>query len=318
MFEHILVPLDGSSLAETALPHVMAVARAFGSRITLLRVLDPLGEVTRPRSVDPFDWQIRKAEADVYLKKIAADIQDSGLAVETEVMEGKAAEAIVDYSREKNASLIVMSSHGQSGISGWNVSSVVQKIILRSRTSMMIVRAYLPTPGSMLELSYKSIILPLDGSQRAEIVLPAAVALARYHEASLHAVHVVKQPEMARRTPPTQEDVDLANQVVERNRVEAARYLEEIPARMDMRVETDLIVSENVPASLHSYVEQVGADLLILSAHGYSGETRWPYGSTVISFIAYGATPLIIIQDVPPERIEPSTAEMAVREQGGR
>jgi nucleotide-binding universal stress UspA family protein len=73
-----------------------------------------------------------------------------------------------------------------------------------------------------------------------------------------------------------------------------------------------------VVSSLHTQVEQEQADLLILSAHGYGGETRWPYGSVVISFIAYGTTPLLVLQDLPQERIEPSPAEIAAKERGGR
>ena len=79
--------------------------------------------------------------------------------------------------------LIILSSHGQSGLSEWNVSSVVQKIVLRARTSIMIVRAYQRIPPETAGLRYRRILVPLDGSQRAECVLPVAVTLARSHEA---------------------------------------------------------------------------------------------------------------------------------------
>jgi nucleotide-binding universal stress UspA family protein len=318
MFEHILVPLDGSPLAECVLPHVVAIARANDSQVTLMRVLDPVGAVTRPQSVDPFDWQIRKAEAETYLKDRASGLEGAGLQPQFEVLEGKAAETTIEYAHAHNVELIIMSSHGQSGISGWNVSSVVQKIILRAQTSIMIVRAYKPSVEGIGELHYRRILVPLDGSQRAEIVLPAAITLGRYYGGEVLLAHVVKKPDMPRRTPPSQDDVELANQVIERNRIEVARYLDELSSRQDVKIGPRLVVGENVTTALHEIVDQSKVDLVLLSAHGYSGETKWPYGSTVISFIAYGTTPLLVVQDLPSGRIEPTEAEMVAREQGRR
>jgi hypothetical protein len=73
-----------------------------------------------------------------------------------------------------------------------------------------------------------------------------------------------------------------------------------------------------VSGSIYDLVDQVEADLVMMSAHGYTGKSRWPYGGLVISFIAYGNTPLFILQDLPRERIEPTEAELAAREVGGR
>lgn len=316
MFENILVPLDGSSLAECVLPHVVAVAHASESQVTLLRVLDPVSANTR-RLVDPLDWQIRKAEAETYLQDLTGRLSEQKLRVRQDVVEGKAAESVLEYAHSREIDLIMLSSHGQSGISGWNVSSVVQKIIARARTSLTIVRAYKTTPEPLGELKYGRILIPLDGSQRAEIVLGPAVALARFHNAEILIGHVVRQPEMPRRTPLTAEEQALANDLTERNRVEAVRYLDDIKSRLDLRVETRLLVSSKVTKALHDLVEREAVDLVMMSAHGYSGESQWAYGSVVISFIAYGTTPLLIVQDVPADRIEPTRAELAAQEQGG-
>jgi nucleotide-binding universal stress UspA family protein len=294
------------------------MALAFAGEVTLLRVLDPIGTATRPRAVDPLDWQIRKVEVDAYLKGLASWFQEMELRVKTEVREGKAAESVIEFARQTDASLIILSSHGQSGISGWNVSSVVQKIILRAQTSVMIMRAYQPAAQEVQQIHYRRILLPLDGSQRAECVLPAAQALAQHQDADILIAHVVEQPEMPRRTPLTPEDIELAQGVVERNRVEAARYLDEIKSRLDRKVETRLVVHDSTSAALHELVAQEKADLVMMSAHGYTGGTKWPYGSLVISFIAYGTIPLLILQDLPRDRMEPSQAEMAAQEHGGR
>jgi nucleotide-binding universal stress UspA family protein len=318
MYNRILVPLDGSSLAESVLPHVVAVAISSETKVTLLRVLDPIGAATRPLSVDPVEWQIRKAEADDYLRNLANKIQEAGIQATAETMEGKAAESVIDYAHESNAELIMMSSHGQSGISGWNVSSVVQKIILRVKTSFFITRAYKPVHEDMESLHYKRILVPLDGSQRAEFVLPGITALAKAHNSHVIIGHVVKQPEMPRRTPIAHDDMELINKINERNRAEASKYLNELKTRLDLDIESRLMVSDSVASTLHTLVDQTDADLVVLSAHGYTGETRWPYGSVVISFIAYGTTPLLVLQDVPADQIAPTPAELASKERGGR
>jgi nucleotide-binding universal stress UspA family protein len=319
MFDHILVPLDGSSLAECVLPHVVALAQAFGSRVTLLRVLERTQAAGRTLSLDPLGWHIRKAEVEAYLGGVAARLQEVGLRTERVLLEGQAAERIVEFVHSADVDLIVLSSHGQSGLSGWNVSSIVQKIILRAYIPVMIVRAYQPVTGDLASLRYRRLLVPLDCSWRAECVLSLAATLARFHKSELLAAHVVPRPQVPRRAPLSQEDVELANRITERNRVEAAGYLEQCKSQFpgDVNVRTRLLVSDNVAASLHELVEQEDADIVILCAHGYSGETKWPYGSMVVNFISYGTTPLLIVQDLLPDEVERTKAEMSARQHKG-
>ena len=77
MFNRILVPLDGSTLAERAIPHAEQFARIFGASIILLQVLEPTSYHENPKAVDPLSWQIRKAEADVYMQGIAARTREN-------------------------------------------------------------------------------------------------------------------------------------------------------------------------------------------------------------------------------------------------
>lgn len=145
MFDHILVPLDESRLAEYALPHAVTLARAFGARITLLRVVERESSGDLGRAIiDPLRWQMRKAEARAYLGELAARFAEAGLQVDTILLEGPAAERIVEFTRDHAVGLIILSTHGQSGLSGWNVSSVVQKVILRAHVPVMIVRTCVP------------------------------------------------------------------------------------------------------------------------------------------------------------------------------
>jgi nucleotide-binding universal stress UspA family protein len=317
MFKRILLPLDSSKLAECVLPHLVAIAQICEPEVQLLRVLEPFGVTARMRMIDPVDWEIRKAEAESYLSGIAERLKNAGLRVSANLYDGSPAEQIIEVAHSWNADLILMSSHGQSGLSPWNVSSVVQQVILRVHRSLMIIRAYQPVTADLTGLRYRKIFLPLDGSQRAEMPLTLAESLARAHSSEILAAHVVRQPELPRRTSASQEDLLLVNQLTQRNRAEALKYLEDLKSRIEMAIQTKLEVSSSISRSLHQIADENNVDLTILSAHGYSGDTRWPFGSVGLGFIVYGSTPLLILQDLPTNRIEPTRAEIAARETGG-
>jgi nucleotide-binding universal stress UspA family protein len=317
MFKRILLPLDSSKLAECVLPHLVAIAQICEPEVQLLRVLEPFGVTARMRMIDPVDWEIRKAEAESYLSGIAERLKNAGLRVSANLYDGSPAEQIIEVAHSWNADLILMSSHGQSGLSPWNVSSVVQQVILRVHRSLMIIRAYQPVTADLTGLRYRKIFLPLDGSQRAEMPLTLAESLARAHSSEILAAHVVRQPELPRRTSASQEDLLLANQLTQRNRAEALKYLEDLKSRIELTIQTKLEVSSSISRSLHQIADENNVDLTILSAHGYSGDTRWPFGSVGLGFIVYGSTPLLILQDLPTNRIELTQAEIAARETGG-
>jgi nucleotide-binding universal stress UspA family protein len=317
MLDHILVPLDGSYLAECVLPHTVALAQAFDARVTLLQVLARTQAADRTQAIDPLDWHIRKAEAGSYLDEVVARLQKAKLRAEKAIVEGQVAERIMEFARNQEASLIILSSHGRSGLSGWNVSSVVQKIVLRACMPTMIVRAYQSVTNDLKGLRYRRMLVPLDCSQRAECVLPLATTLARFHKSQLLLTHVVRRPEMVRRALPTQEEIELVNRLTEHNRLEANRYLKQLQSRLPSDVHLCLPVDDNAAATLHEMVEQENVDLVVLSAHGHSGGTKWPYGSVTLNFIAYGTTPLLIVQDLSQDELESTQAEMATRERKG-
>ena len=321
MFDIILVPLDGSQLAECVLPHIMAIAHAFDSEITLLRMLERNQASASAQLFDLLNWQINKTKAEGYLEKIKAQFQESGLRVRTTVLEGLVAEGITEYAQNQGAKLIVLSSHGHSGLTQWGISSIAQKIILSAPTSVLIVRAHQFPSGELKEsLLYQHILLPLDGSQRAENVLPIITQLAHIQKSEIRLAQVVQIPEMARQFPPAPEDIDLSNRVVSRNREEAEHYLEQVKSRSyldGIAVQTHLVTSDNAAAALHQLEEQEHIDMVTLSAHGYSGNLQWPYGSMVNNFIMYGKVPLLIVQDLPAKQ-EPMSVELLSRERAER
>lgn len=319
MFDHILVPLDGSPLAEGALAHSVALAQAFAARLTLLRVLQRTPEAEPLHFVNALDWRVARAEAQTYLDGLASRLQGAGLSVSTAVAEGEAAERIIEFAQGHGVDLIVISNHGESGLSGWNISSVAQKVVRRAYMSTLIVRAYQATSPDPAGLRYRRLLVPLDGSPRAEYALPLAASLARAQGAELLLAHVVARPALPGRTPPAPEDEALLERLVERSRLEGGRYLQEMGSWLSSEgtsVREALLVGDSVAAALHGLVEDEGVDLVLMTAHGHSGDGRWPYGSVAVSLIARGTTPLLLVQDVPFERVQPTPAEMATKAQG--
>jgi len=123
-------------------------------------------------------------------------------------------------------------------------------------------------------------------------------------------------PSAAARAPPSREDQELADTLTERNRLEAGRYLEDLRSRLSLPTEIRLLVEDHVAVAMQQLAMDEKIDLVLLSAHGYSGGTRWPYGSLTTSFITYGNKPLLIVQDLPRQAIEPTAAELAAKEYG--
>jgi nucleotide-binding universal stress UspA family protein len=319
MAQKILAPLDGSLLAHSVLPHIVAFTRVNGTEVTLIRVLE--SNHANAAQIDPVDWHLRKVEAQAYLDELRNQLQAFNLEVQSEVLEGPAAERVIEYAQKHEYDLITLSSHGQSGLSGWPVGSVAQKIIQRSHKSVMLVPAYhnhaLDSQESALNrIHYQRILVPLDGSQRAEYVLTKAAALARYHEADLLLVHVVTPPNLLQRLPFTEEDHELIQRVVERNRREAERYFDQLKSRLSPDPQFHILEGEHVATALHNLIEQAGVDLLIMSAHGHVREHKWPYGPLATHLMTYSAIPLLIFQDLPAHEIEPTQAERLLQATG--
>jgi nucleotide-binding universal stress UspA family protein len=320
MFKNILVPLDGSPLAECVLSHVVAMAQPLQAKVTLLNVCEPRSGDEALQPVNALKWSFRTAEADTYLDEVTSRLREAGLDVKRERLGGKAAEQILAFAHQHAIDLILLSSHGRSGLTGWNVSSVVQKIITRARVSVMIVRAYHPVSGDLAHLTYPRLLCPLDCSQRAEHALPVASMLARSHGAQLILAHIVAKPEMPRRRPLTDEELEVMDKVIELNRAEASHCLKDLQSSLlaeQVDVESHLLVSDKPARSLHNLVREEKVDIVVMSAHGYSGSTSWPYGSLTLNFIAYGTTPLLIAQDLSPDQIEPTEAEIIAKESRG-
>ncbi len=321
MISHILVPLDGSSLAECVLPHVFAIALPNNTKITLLHVLErPRAKGDQEESIDPLEWHLKKREAVIYLEKIAQRFEEANYKVTNVILEGLPADTVIDYAKNNDVTLIILSTHGRGGLSGWNISSVVQKIIQRSCKSIFLVRAYKDVSTEPAPIHYKRIFVGLDCSVRAEYILPTAINLAQTHKGKLILGLVLPKPDILNRFPPSEEDQQLVAKIVERNHRVASQYFEGLQKQLTIQgVESQiqLVVSDNVTTALHDMVDQVEADLVMMVAHGHTGEGRWPYGGVSTSFIHNGTTSLMIMQDMLADEIKQTLAENVASESKG-
>ncbi|GAP13583.1 universal stress protein UspA [Longilinea arvoryzae] len=362
MFNRILVPLDGSTLAERAIPHAEQFARIFGSSIILLQVLDPVSYHENPSSVDPLSWQIRKTESDMYLQGIAARVREdlheeplgtkgtqdqAGVGTKTKVeysiREGKTAENIVNFAHSENIDLLIICTHGAGGLSRWNISSVTQKVINLIYLPVLIVRAY-HQPATLVDrVHYRRILLPIDSSRRAECSLSAGIALARGEMAlrlasepnnrtnrrtapvvspaptKLILTAVIKPPELPIPEPYPIEIEQLSQQLMDISREAVSNYLIEMKERLPVECETRVLENISVSAAIQELASQEeDIDLVVLCAHGYTGQFAWPYGSIARNYIEHGTKPVLVIQDVPRSQVQLTAAELAAQKSGGR
>jgi nucleotide-binding universal stress UspA family protein len=342
MFNRILVPLDGSPLAERAIPHAELFARIFGANIILLQVLEPTSYHENPKAVDPLNWQIRKAEADMYMQGIALRIRKNlgekaihngekkKSRVEYSIREGKTAENIVDFAHTENIDLLVISSHGSGGLSRWNISSVTQKVINLIYLPVLIVRAYNQSNTTEGINRYRRILLPIDSSRRAECSLSAGVELARNEipagvapgstvvKTKLVLTTVLRPPELPIPEPLPVEISQLSDKLLEVSHQAIEKYLGEMKERLPVDCDTCVVESPCVTSAIQELADQEDIDLVILCAHGYSGQVNWSYGTVARNYIEHGTKPVLVIQDVPRSQVRRTVAEIAAEKSGRR
>jgi len=152
MYKKIMVPLDGSKLAECVLPHVDAFLTSFQvETITFVRVIEPaptrLSSTTVPEDYGKIQENAKKIEAErktaaaAYLNEVASRVKADGIKCREEVIVGKAAESLIDYVNTNEIDLILIATHGRSGISRWVRGSIADRVLRSSRVPVLMVRA---------------------------------------------------------------------------------------------------------------------------------------------------------------------------------
>jgi nucleotide-binding universal stress UspA family protein len=141
MYKRVLIPLDGSSLAEQALPHAIAQARHFQAELILLKVVEPFAHA-RGMSLSDLE-QIRQQAhtwAREYLESLAADIQEQGVLVQKATIDGRPHTGIAEFAESNRVDLIVISTRGQSGLSRWLMGSVADRVVRGATVPVLMVR----------------------------------------------------------------------------------------------------------------------------------------------------------------------------------
>ncbi len=150
MYQKILVPLDGSELAECVLPHVEAITKGYGAiNVIFMRVVEPFlrGEYSfSEEELKRFELENREF-AKEYLDQLVSRINSDGMNVQTVAITGKAVESITDYATKNEVDLIIIATHGRSGISRWAQGSVADRLLRSSCVPVLMVRAPGCVPG---------------------------------------------------------------------------------------------------------------------------------------------------------------------------
>ncbi len=298
MLNHLLVVLETDKEDNDVLAHAMGVARASGARITLLRLLDQ--STHKSHFVDPLDWHLRKLEAELTLKKLGQKLRKTRVAVHTEVLENTRTRDLLHYAQAQAVDLIILVKQTE------RISELIHNLIKRTTIPVLILLA--AGRHAQLPLSYRKLLVPLDGSQRAEYALSLAAQLAQIYNAQIVVAHVLHKPDMPRSTTPSIADQALSNEIVENNRNEATPYLKRIAARLPGMVEIRLLISDNVAVTLANLAEQEEIDLIVLGAHGYSGSPQQPYGNIANSIMTYSRKPVLVVQDLPEAQVAQTAA----------
>lgn len=146
MYKKILLPLDGSELAEAAIPHAKSIALAFQAEITLISIVEPITMYTQPGMIGPvmdvpIDIEDEITAAGKYLQEIKSKLDAENIKTETVTLAGYPAVQICDYADDNEIDMIVMSTHGRSGIQRWVYGSVADRVLRAANTPILLIRA---------------------------------------------------------------------------------------------------------------------------------------------------------------------------------
>lgn len=311
MFQRILIPLDGSILAEHALSVGARIARFSGASLTLLRVVNSLDDMTylsRGSAIMNMADVIARehAEAEAYLKKIASRSDLAGIEIITHVVDGNPAQSILYEARTYTADLIIMCSHGDTGLKRWMLGSVSLHVARHCAIPVFVLR-----PGADGAVVFPQttgqvrFMVPLDGSTLAEEIIAPAIALTTALSApqpgALHLASVV--PFF------TAETADELDQVVKAAQEYLVSFEQQLLQREDA---TNLTITSSVTvladvahalvelAETGKGMEQIkdftGCGVIAMSTHGRSGIMHWMMGSIAERVLASTKLPMLIVR----------------------
>jgi len=300
MVTRILVPLDGSVLAEQAISCAAMLGRRLPAELVLFRAVSMPPDVRQV--LDSADLKVEalveqvEAEANDYLLGLADSLRETGLSVHRVVQHGPAAEAIVDYAGQMDIQLIVMATHGYTGLKRWRHGSVAERVLQAASAPVLLVRATEDAIDDLGQLKLcQRILVPLDGSDLAEQVLPAVtpIALALGSEITVFRVPIV----YTSGSLIGEWYVPLAG-VFETAEQNAQSYLDRVASRLNEQGIEAATATEigAVADSIIGYAEANRVDLIAMCTHGRTGMARWTLGSVADRVLRAGGIPILLVR----------------------
>ena len=298
MYSRMLIPLDGSKTAEKVLAYARFVAGALKLPIELLAVVDIVEMAThisadRARYLDTMIADsVRRSEQ--YLGEIARAFPNG---TKCTVEKGKAEQVIIETAAADKGTLVTMATHGRSGINRWLLGSVTEKVLRGGTNPMLLVRATDEgkTNGGA---NLKSIVVPLDGSELAEGVLPAVAELAKTLKLAVVLFRAYNIPYSAYAGGEGYYAINY-NDLLTAMRDEAVDYLEkkaEAVRKMGIP-EVSCVAKEGFAADeIISLARQSPDNLIAMCTHGRSGVKRWMLGSVTETVVRHSGDPILVLR----------------------
>ncbi len=319
MYKRMLVPLDGSELSEVVFPYAKELAGRLGLDVILLHVHSPEEGKTSPlyRAYIEHKAEIIKRQSQEVQGKVGIEPGGKVLEVRGELVAGYPAEEILRYADERDIDLILMATHGRSGIRRWVMGSVADKVLRASNVPVWLVRTEIPEGIVYDKWPKRTMLVPLDGSELAETILPHVEALAKQRGAELVDVVLLRvcesgaalgyYPPSARFETPTGAvhvmPQEYARGEAAKYKILAEQYLAGIEQRLKdagLRVRAEVRAGE--PAEeIVDYANTNPFNLIVMSTHARSGLSRWAYGSVATKVLQGVSSPVFLVRTRQPE-----------------
>jgi nucleotide-binding universal stress UspA family protein len=327
MFKRILVPLDGSTRAESAVPVAARLAQATGGAVILLQVVAPPVNTGKFGSTEVYpstgvDEEL--AQATGYLKTLASTSALSGITTEVQTLVGAVAPAIISATSGLHADLVVMCSHGYTGFRRWMLGSVAHKLVPHSPVPVLILRDGGPKLADA-DVHPIRVLVPLDGSLLSESALkPAAqlvAALAPKTKRGLQLLRVVDYTTIHSKFSSADSyfDTEMKTQAKAQDehylKAVAQRFTEGDLAQYNMSVSTTVAVDPDVAEAIVQEAEMtdgtgVASQLIAIATHGRGGLERWVLGSVAERVLHTTKLPLLVVHAA---RVAEETSKDTVR-----
>lgn len=285
MYGRILVPLDGSELAEAALEYSAALATKLHSKIIVFSVCNEGERIERPLKL--------------YLDKVTEDLYNRSIEAISELSYGDPADQIIDFTEKANVDLIVMASHGHGGTSRWRFGGVSSKVMNESYIPLLLVRTSIATTPTLITYPTR-ILVPLDGSELSETSLKHALSLTIIGHTEIVLFRVNDSDEADAIDNTQSEQQSIGNK---RNGRE--QEIQDYLAGLKNNIETEGVLvhtecTNGKPAEgIIKYAESHDISMIAITSHGRSQQQYWAFGSVANKVVQGTSRPILLSRPRP-------------------